>query len=534
MAARFGTPAFAVSPEIGLLMNTAQISPASEIKMPKIWKYALGYPLLVIFWVIILGLWIKPRFMAPGGSLAVQLLAYLIPPLVVLLTAYFLHRRSVRTQRLKRDQQLENQRLEAERQRQDEEARAAAILDQKRFTLEVLALGLSVEHFQQAEIWDEIRGQDHPDAIFPEDPLDEAGDGDVEEKERRFREREAETLGRALGWINEEWTIPTFVAGPMLQNPQMAGLLESNLAEALAHAGVKGRAMKVVESFQGKRPTAILQSIFDFMERHIEVPAVLLVTEDGPSLRNALRHEDSPEVVHDGPRRQEDVTESVVAFVFGRKERVEPMQKAVPGDSSGYGALTPFWEKQQVGRTSSGIFNPTSWMPKAWSKSLMSNVSGLVVLGQLHRPQPVSFLGSNGILGPGSQASAFAEGWQTLQESRTNEEPLTHLLYNHGAVEQGRRLAPLNRTLATFEPDWDVIDQGINLHRHLGNTGVNAPFLGLALGVIASFREGGLSVSVDLGQDDHADLLMITEPAERGEATDGPDPLDAAFDYAHV
>src|ERR1035438_5143503 len=175
---------------MGTRMETAQPSPRPAIKEPKLWHYALGCLLLFVLWVILLVLWIRPRVLQPGGSILVHLMVYLLPPIVAVTAAYLLHWRSVRIRRLKQHQQETAERLEAERQRQDEEALDAAVLGQKRFTLEVLALGVALEYLGQSEIWEEIQSQESPALVLSDDPNDYPNT--AEEKERRFREREAE------------------------------------------------------------------------------------------------------------------------------------------------------------------------------------------------------------------------------------------------------------------------------------------------------------------------------------------------------
>jgi hypothetical protein len=309
----------------------------------------------------------------------------------------------------------------------------------------------------------------------------------------------------------------------------MADLLESNLGEALTHAGLPGTSMKVVETIHDSSPETVFQTVFDFMERNATVPAVLLVAEDGVVLQDYLRSEDSYPELRDGPKRPEDITESAVAFVLGCKERVDAMWNSVPRETGGKDAMKPFWEKDHS-RRSAGVFAPSTWVPYEWSRTLLDRFSKLTVLGHLHRPHYISFQGEGGFMGQGAKTTAFSEGWQAMLDTRENEEKLTHLFFEYGSVEHGRRLSPLCRTLQSFEPDWDAFDQGIGIHSRLGDTGSNAPFLALALGVIASFREGGMSVCAHLRREDRASLLMITEPTERTEADDGVDPLEAAYE----
>lgn len=504
-------------------MEPTQAPPTPTMPKPTLWRYVLVFVLLTILWVVLCELWIHPKILAPGVSMKVRALGYLLPPFALTALVYLLHSLVLWNRHQKQVEQQAAEQQAAERQIKEEEARRAAVLALKRFSLEVLALGISVEYLRQAEVWEEIQSLESADLILSSEAADYPST--IEDKERRFREREAEVLGRALRWITSEWSIPTFLVGPELQNPMMAGLLESNLTEALAHAGVPRTAMKVVDTLHDQAPETILQTIFDFLERNANVPAVLLVAEDGAALRDALRAEDSYPELHKGPRRPEDMTESVVAFVLGSKDRIEPMRKFVQPEPGGKDVMTPFWEKEKAKRPA-GDYVASEWMPVVWTNTLLKGFTKLTVLGHLHRPQYVSFQGEAGPKGPASKTAAFSEGWQAMLDGRKNEDKLAHLFFEHGSVEHGRRLAPLSMTFASLQPDWDPIDQGINLNRYLGDTGSNAPFVGLALAVIASFREGGMSVFTHLRMEDRASLLMVTEPTERAEVEDGADPLE--------
>lgn len=506
-------------------MESPKPSPA-PIKPPKLWRYAVGFLVLAILWVLVLELWIRPRVLSMGGRIGFRLAIYLILPMVLVSSAYILRCRSCVKRRQRQEEAEFEARIQADLERERAEAEAAAVLAEKQFVLEVLAVGLSVEHLKQAEVWEEVQAVEEPGLVLSQDP--EGLPSDPGGKMRQARERQVEALGRVLGWINKEWSIPTFIALPELLNAQMADLPESNLVEAAMHAGLPADALNVVESFFAQSPAEVVGNVFDFMERNPEVPAVCLIAEDSASLRDCLRPDGAPSELRDGPRRPGEPVGSIVAMVLGRRERVDSMRELVRVGDSSYEAMTPFWDREDAKRASAP-FVATSWLPRPWSRGLLERFDHLRVLGSLHRPESVSLIGEDGALGPASQASAFVEGWKNLMERRHRAEPLANLLYEHGPVVWGRRLSPMDRAFQEVEPDWDTFEQGINLHRYLGDLGGNAPYVGLAMGVVASFREGGMSICVDLRRDECASLLMVTEPPERGGEDE--DPLSAEFSH---
>lgn len=501
-------------------MESSQNTPVSEtkpVKKPKLWRYALAFLVLVLFWVVALELWIRPGFLTiPGVAIAKRLGLYLVPPLLAVLAVYTLRVAYVRRKLGQREEQAIEARLKEDAQRREVAAGQAAILVQKRFALEILSLGMVVEYLRHEQVWEELQSQKGNDPILSSDS--ENYPSALNDKEKSYRERETEVLDRALGWLTAEWAIPTFLAGPALHNPQMRDVLESNLTEALGYGEPPGRRLKVVASIHDETPDLLLQRVFDFMDKYNEVPAVLLVAEDGLALRECLRAGDSPELLREGPRPQDAIIESVVAILLGRKDRLAAMRAFTQSDSAGEDALKPFWERDLAARSASA-FTTSEWLPGAWSKALLEGFSKLPVIGLLHRPQFMHFQGQ----GDASRADSLKEAWETALESLEEGGKNKHLFYDFGAVTQGTRLRPLARAMVALDPDFDVFDQGVNLHRRIGDTGAACPYLGMALAAMASFRERGVSTSVFLRREEGASLFMISPSLEiDGQAEKDP------------
>jgi len=345
------------------------------------------------------------------------------------------------------------------------------------------------------------------------------------------RDRQIQGLSQALGWLNGEWAIPTFIALPELRNAQMGKFPESDLVEAAMAAGLPPSAMVVVESFFAERPAEVLRRLFAFMEDHPELPALCLIAEDSALVRACLRGDGSPAEPGEGDPDAVGAVDSFVAVVLGRKERVRAMRELLRVNEGSYEAMTPFWDREDAKRNAVP-FSPTEFLPRPWSGALLEAFTGLQELGHVHRPESVTLVGEGGALGPASQTSAFSEAWKGLMERRSHSEPLARLFYDHGPVGQGRRMAPMERALHELEPDWDTFEQGINLNRSFGDLGANAPYVGLALGVMASASGGSMCACVDLRCEDSASLLMVTGAPARvqggAEELLSPGPLDGA------
>ncbi len=477
-------------------------------KKPKVWIYVWIFLLLMLFWISIIELFINPSFlMTTGFPVLRRLLIYLLPPLAAVLLAYGIHAWSLRRGEVRRAEESARGQAEKEAQAQEERDRLGAMAARNRFSLEILAVGLGLEYLRHAEVWEELQGRDRFEGILSADPDDYPST--AEDKERAQREREAETLEPVLGWLNGEWAIPTFLAGPAPENPTMLSLLESNLAEALELLGGAGLRLRVIECSFGDDTDRILQAVFDFMDRNPEVPAVLIVAEDGLVLRHGLRSEDSMDLLVDGPRREDERSEAVAAILLGRKERLAAMKAFVGVDVHDDDVMTPYWEKEHLSR-SAEAFTTTEFLPSAWSSGLIEAFLALPVLGQLHRPQYAEFLEGTG---DGSRAGVFKASWSEAMVNLGEGAKPGTLLYDAGPVTSGRKLVPLSRGVRELDPDFDAFDMGINLHRRLGDTGSTAPVLGLALATIAAYREGQPAASVFLRRNDGASVLLV-RPAE--------------------
>ncbi len=491
-------------------------------KKPKVWLYAVIFLLLMLLWVVILELFIKPAFlMTTGFPVFRRLLVYLLPPLVLAILGYGIHAWIFQRGEKRRVEEAARAEAVQESQAREERERVAAIETRQRFSLEILAVGLGLEYLRHAQAWEELEGRDRFESILSEDPDDYPGT--VEDKERAQREREAEALEPVLAWLNEEWAIPTFLAGPAPGNPMMLPLLESNLTEALETLDGAGRSLRVTGCSYGDDTDRLLHEVFDFMDRNPEVPAVLLVAEDGIVLRHGLRSEDSMDLLADGPRRADEPSEAVAAILLGRKDRLGPMKAFIGVDVRDEDVMKPYWEKEQLSR-SAGAFTTTELLPAAWSRTLIDAFLELPVLGHLHRPQYADF--SDG-MGDGSRAGAFRQTWSDSMAYLGEGGKPGPLLYDAGPVTQGRKLVPLSRGVRELDPDFDAFDMGVNLHRRLGDTGSAAPFMGLALAALAGHREGQPAASVFLRREDGASLFLVRPPEDAERSEPEPEPAHA-------
>jgi hypothetical protein len=130
---------------------------------------------------------------------------------------------------------------------------------------------------------------------------------------------------------------------------------------------------------------------------------------------------------------------------------------------------------------------------------------------------------------PSERQAAFAAGWKAALGTLPDGLQPARVLYDHGPANQGGRLAPLDLALHHVGPELDLNEDGINLHRCLGDLGADAAFVNVALGVYASHRRNDVSACVSLRRKDGAMILMVRPPTageRRVPHPGGRDPLD--------
>jgi hypothetical protein len=200
---------------------------------------------------------------------------------------------------------------------------------------------------------------------------------------------------------------------------------------------------------------------------------------------------------------------------------------------------TAYWQSQlptlwqTISNRGPGEFEPSPWLPIRWAQHQIKEFDAAPVLGYLHRPIKVSMQDENGKrLKPALQARALQAGWlqalDTLPEGQkpvrvfydtTDNQEAEFALTNalHGLNTDGHGIDPGN------------VDEGYNIGRRLGNTGVSSALVEINLATIASYLDGGTSAVVYAGADGSLTVQMIRPPdaarKEKNRENRGVDPF---------
>jgi hypothetical protein len=193
--------------------------------------------------------------------------------------------------------------------------------------------------------------------------------------------------------------------------------------------------------------------------------------------------------------------------------------------------LPSLW--QTLSNRGPGHFEPSAWLPVRWAEHQVKEFDKAPVLGYLHRPIKVSMHDDNGKpLKPALQAKALQAGWlQALQTLPEGEKP-ARVFYDStdntaGEVALTIALHGLNVDGAGLE--LGNVDEGYDIGRRLGNTGVSSALVEINLATIASYQEGGVSAVVYTGEDGSVTVQMVRPPDEarktKNQQTHGTDPF---------
>ncbi|WP_312437495.1 DUF2875 family protein [Janthinobacterium sp.] len=172
-------------------------------------------------------------------------------------------------------------------------------------------------------------------------------------------------------------------------------------------------------------------------------------------------------------------------------------------------------------------WQPTPWFPLPFNKEQLAQLDGLPTLGFVHRPTYVKMVDEHGkpLTRRDQRERALQAGWQealrTLPEAERPAAPVRLIAATGGKTEQ---IVALHKTLLKHAEDGGTeLDSGnlaqwIDSDHRLGNTGAATLLVQMAIGVMGSYRNGGVSAAVNLRNPDEASIVLISPPSEEKRA----------------
>ena len=394
-------------------------------------------------------------------------------------------------------------------------------------TLDVLSIGMSLDVFRQGQVWQALQQQGvrQPEArqvgsILPMDP--QLYPQTADDKDMAYEKREADALELGLRDFPEKWPIPTLtvVRG---WNPQTPNLrftpertqisLSAMVNDMRTPAGLHWHRIRNLQDgvVCSDTPEGLIENLFQLFERNPDLPAVLVYANEGFNMSFALSARKAPLIGGAGPRKPGELTDSMVAMVVGRPERVEWLRYYAPFTKVNKNRIDP--EFTGWGWRKPGVeFQPSAFIPQPWTERAFEQWDALPVLAQLHRPVSVSLQRpDNGKrLERDALTAQLASAWKKATDTVA---PAPARVFYDGGLSS-TPLGELLPALTAARSSLDLRDsrEGYDLSQRLGDTGAASPFVAIALAAMASYQNADTSVVIPLRRQDQATIISVTAP----------------------
>jgi hypothetical protein len=456
--------------------------------------------------------------------------------------------------------------------------RAEHIATQERtYALEIRGTGLAVDNWHQSSIWREIKKTNNNfTSIYSRDPKDY--DTSVSSREITQKINIRVAFKHSASDSVAYWPIPVFALGP--PDPYEKGYKAAGLINSGRNAATLGVTQFLWQSDENTaHAQAMIERLFVFFDDNPQVPQALIVSKDGDVSQSVYRKRGTPGLqnVHAVPT----VFESMTGLLVTRSDRVdryirpfathdsednqnkntdmgklwayywnrdaafidwyenaerargveEPNAPSTMSSTYWQSQLPTLW--QTLSNRGPGHFEPSAWLPVRWAEHQVKEFDKAPVLGYLHRPIKVLMHDDNRKpLKPALQAKALQAGWQQALETLPKDEKPARVFYDStdntpGEIALTIALHALNVDGAGLE--LGNVDEGYDIGRRLGNTGVSSALVEINLATIASYQEGGVSAVVYTGEDGSVTVQMVRPPDEarkaKNQQTHGADPF---------
>ncbi|MGN6083007.1 type VI lipase adapter Tla3 domain-containing protein [Trinickia sp.] len=433
-----------------------------------------------------------------------------------------------------------------------------------RYVLEVRSLGMVVSRDADDEIWEKlVQKADNFSSILSQNASDYADSAD--RRMSRYTQVSGLAFQEAAGHTVEYWPIPTIIWGPP-RDPKNSYRAAVDISANRQEAGLGVNLFLWADDANTADGAAVIARLFDFFDKHPDVPAALIFCEDSDVARS-LFGPDSLGLPNG--TAVPTVPDSIVGMLVSRSDRVDKLIRPFAVDQSaainkdttqydvtrlwnyywaksddrgpdsfrvsyinemkhqGYDDPSPvntmtagWWQQQlqafwsQIGNKGPGDFKPTPYLPVRWTTWQVEQFDNMPLIGYLHRPVDVKLTSDDGKLLPKSeQIVALKNGWASaLGTLEPTTEP-KRVFYDTTGDRQWA--IPITQALSqegAKAPDISDVKQGYDIGRRIGNTGVSSPMVQLGLGLIASYKEGGASATINRRPDGNATIMMVSPP----------------------
>jgi len=450
------------------------------------------------------------------------------------------------------------------------------VTQERTYALEIRGVGLAVQGWYQSSVWQKIEKKaDNFASIFSKDTQDYKASLTSRTNTNRLAVRAAFTHSASDSVAY--WPIPVFAIAPPKQ-PEDTGAA-ANILDGRNAATLGVTLFLWQDADNTPHAQSMIERLFKFFDDNPKVPQALIVSEDGDVTRNGYRVAGTPglQSVQVVPA----VYTSVTGLLLTRSDRVDryirpfatqdsednqntntdmgklwafywkhsPLfrnvykeAKRAEGIKTPYGPGTmssTYWQSQlptlwqTLSNRGPGHFEPSAWLPVRWAEHQVREFDKAPVLGYLHRPIKVSMHDDNGKpLKPALRAKALQAGWVKAVETLPEGEKPARVFYDstdNTPVEIALTIALHGLNVDGAGLELGNVDEGYDIGRRLGNTGVSSALVEINLATIASYQDDGVSAVVYTGEDGSVTVQMVRPPDEarkaKNQQTHGVDPF---------
>ncbi|OPE56938.1 hypothetical protein BTW15_27470 [Pseudomonas syringae pv. tomato] len=451
-------------------------------------------------------------------------------------------------------------------------------VQERTYSLEVRGVGVGIHQDYQSTIWEFIKKKNSNfSSIYSQNPNDYKASLSSRESSSGIKIRAAfqHSAGEAVTY----WPVPVFALGP--PNPYKKPYRAANLINSGRNKATLGVTQFLWQDDESTtHAQAMIEKMFQFFENNPKVPQAFIASQDGDIPRDIYRKSGTPGL----PKNAQvvpTVFESMTGLLVTRSDRVDryirPYATSEVEDNQNKdtdlgklwafywdrdktfmdwyrttekakGVETPYapgtmstayWQAQlptlwkTISNRGPGNFEPSPWLPIRWGQHQVKEFDAAPVLGYLHRPIKAPMQDENGKrLKPALQAKALQAAWvQALDTLPEGQKPV-RVFYD--STNNPEAEIALNNALHDLNKDGHGlelgnVEEGYDIGRRLGNTGVSGALVEINLATIASYKDGGVSAVVYAGTDGSLTVQMVRPPDEARKAKNsqnrGADPF---------
>ena len=448
---------------------------------------------------------------------------------------------------------------------------------QKRnYSLEIRGTGITVHDWHQSSIWREIVAKNNNFvSIYPSSPEEYDSGLSSREITRSINTRVAfqHSAGESVAY----WPVPTFAIAPPKQASDIGAAENIMSGRNAATLGVTLVLWQDAENTTHAQK--MIERLFRFFDENPKVPEALIVSEDGDVTRNGLRVAGTPGLQN--AQVVPTVFESMTGLLVSRSERVDryirpyatgetednqnkntdlgklwdfywnrddAFMEQYENEQSAKGIVIPkspgtmstaYWQSQlpnlwkTISNRGPGNFEPSPWLPIRWGQHQVKEFDAAPVLGYLHPPIKAPMQDENGKrLKPALQAKALQAAWVQALDTLPDGQKPVRVFYdstNNPEAEIALNNAQHDLNKDGHGLELGNVEEGYDIGRRLGNTGVSGALVEINLATIASYKDGGVSAVVYAGTDGSLTVQMVRPPDEARKAKNsqnrGADPF---------